>query len=144
MNFPKPVGTVKSPSTCTSPLADDHHNQRYRTQYVSSLREVSGEVISPHHSDSHLFAQMCSFARHGKVSDLETLLSSYPDSRTVSIDHIDDNGNTLLHIAAQNGQKRIVKLCLRYGFSVNAQNHHGNTPLHFASGFGYKEVTCYS
>ncbi len=40
----------------------------------------------------------------------------------IPIDFKDATGNTLFHIACQNGNKRIAKLCLRRGAAINAQN----------------------
>lgn len=41
------------------------------------------------------------------------------------IDYQNDLGVTLLHVAAQNGNKRIAKLCLRKGADVNKRNNNG-------------------
>ena len=49
-------------------------------------------------------------------------------------------GNTLLSIACQNGLKRAAKLVLRRGADINAQNHKGNTPLHFCYTYGYGDT----
>jgi ankyrin repeat protein len=38
------------------------------------------------------------------------------------VDAQDPYGNTVLHTACQNGNKRIVKACLRRGCDTNAQN----------------------
>jgi ankyrin repeat protein len=38
------------------------------------------------------------------------------------VDGQDPYGNTVLHTACQNGNKRIVKACLRRGCDTNAQN----------------------
>ena len=81
------------------------------------------------------FQKACSLLRHGKFEELQELLNQ-PDWK-ISIDHKDDQGNTMLHIASQNGSKRMVKLCLRYWADVDARNNNGNTPLHFAFGYGY-------
>lgn len=44
----------------------------------------------------------------------------------------DENGNTLLHIAAKNGHNEIVKKLLKIGFKINAINYAQETPLHLA------------
>lgn len=44
---------------------------------------------------------------------------------TMPIDYQNDLGLTLLHVAAQNGNKRIAKLCLRKGADVNKRNNNG-------------------
>ena len=73
-----------------------------------------------------------SYARHGHYKELEKLFLEgiNPDSK-------DKYGNTLLIISAQNNNKRILKICLRYGAQINMQNLMGNTALHFAKEYGY-------
>lgn len=41
------------------------------------------------------------------------------------IDYQNELGLTLLHVAAQNGNKRIAKLCLRKGADINKRNSNG-------------------
>merc|ERR1719506_791371 len=55
----------------------------------------------------------------------------------------DEHGNTLLTIATQNNRKRFVKLFLRHGANIDAQNAHGNSPLHYCSAYNFKEVADY-
>jgi len=43
----------------------------------------------------------------------------------------------------QNGNKKIVKLALKYGCEINAVNSTGNTALHFATRFGHAELAQY-
>ena len=76
-----------------------------------------------------------SYARHGHYKELEKLFLEgiNPDSK-------DRFGNTLLIISAQNNNKRILKICLRYGAQINMQNLMGNTALHFAREYGYIDI----
>lgn len=87
------------------------------------------------------FEHLSSLCRHGKANEVESLLSALDSS--VPIDHRDDAGNNLLHIAAQNNSKRLAKLCLRKGADINARNARGQTALHFAFAFGYEELGRY-
>jgi len=75
-----------------------------------------------------------SFARHGRIDELESLLK-----RGLPVDIRDESGNTILAIACQNGNKRVVKLALRYGADINAKNQRGNTPLHFCFKYGFAD-----
>jgi hypothetical protein len=87
------------------------------------------------------FEKLCSLCRHSKYSETEQLVSQ--PEWNLPMDYQDGQGNSLLHIAAQNGNKRFVKLCLRRGASMNLQNFFGQTALHFAFGYGYTEVGDY-
>ena len=87
------------------------------------------------------FKKVCSLCRHAKFAEVEEMMN-HPDW-SLGMDYQDDAGNNLLHIAAQNGNKRMVKLCLRRGAELNGQNLNGQTPLHFAYAYGYNEVGDY-
>lgn len=85
-----------------------------------------------------VFNELASHARHGKYREIEDTMNQ-PDYN-LPIDFQDDGGNTLLQIAAQNGNKRIAKLCLRRGATINKQNLAGQTVLHYAYGYGFQEL----
>lgn len=52
----------------------------------------------------------------------------------------DEHGNTLLHIAAQNGNSRLAKLLIEKGANPNHQNKQGQTPGHFAVAYQFYEL----
>lgn len=84
-----------------------------------------------------LFGRVASLTRHGKYQDVEV---TFQQLEFLNINHGDRYGNTLLHIASQNGHKRLCKLFLRKGADLNVQNNSGLTCLHFAFGFGYNDL----
>lgn len=49
----------------------------------------------------------------------------------------DEHGNTLMHVAAQNGNLRIAKLLMAKGANPNHQNKQGQTPGHFAVAYQF-------
>jgi ankyrin repeat protein len=51
------------------------------------------------------------------------------------------NGNTPLHIAAQNGHINIVKLLLELKAPTSIKNSSGNTPLHMSIEYDYYEAS---
>merc|ERR1712070_278307 len=79
-----------------------------------------------------------SAARHGKYTEVEDALKAgfVPN-------YADSYGNTIFHIACQNGRKRIAKLAIKYGCDVNAQNMKGSTGLHFLFAYGYADMAEY-
>jgi hypothetical protein len=95
-------------------------------------------AISKAQKHAEDFKKVCSLCRHNKFGEVEDMMN-HPDW-SLGMDYQDDAGNTLLHIAAQNGNKRMVKLCLRRGAMLNTQNLNGQTPLHFAFAYGYTDV----
>ena len=78
-------------------------------------------------------------ARHGKYGACAKML----DEGTSSVNDTDSHGNTLLHVACQNGNKRISKLFLRSGGKIGAQNIQGNTALHYCFAYGHHELGNY-
>ena len=52
----------------------------------------------------------------------------------------DDNGNTPLLVAAQQGLKKIAKLLLRRGANINQTNLAGNTVLHYCFAYSFEEL----
>ena len=69
-------------------------------------------------------------ARNGRIKRVEESLNL-----GFKIDSEDERGNTLLLLAAQNSNKRLVEMLLLRGSNVNHQNQAGNTALHFALTF---------
>jgi hypothetical protein len=87
------------------------------------------------------YKKAASLARHSKLSEVEQLLNQ-PDWN-VPIDYQDEHGNALLHVCGQNGNKRLIKLCLRRGANLDIQNLNGNTPLHFLFAYKHDDVGQY-
>merc|ERR1719436_2247219 len=80
-----------------------------------------------------------SFVRHNRYEAVEALITQEVDTLKAT----DERGNTLLHIACQNNNRRIVKLLIKNGISVNEQNAKGNTPLHYCSQYGFMQLADY-
>ena len=61
----------------------------------------------------------------------------------VAIENRDEHGNTLLIISAQQNDKKMLKLLLRRGADINAQNSTGNTALHYTNEYKFTALTEY-
>lgn len=73
--------------------------------------------------------------RHGRYKEVRNMLE-----KGINCNIIDNNGNTILLVAAQNGNKKLVKTALRFNAKINHQNFKGNTALHYCFAFGYNEL----
>merc|ERR1740121_3454164 len=80
-----------------------------------------------------------SFVRHNRFDAVESLIQQEMEILLAR----DEHGNNLLHIACQNNNRRIAKLLLKNGISVNEQNTRGNTPLHYCSQYGFMQLADY-
>ncbi|CAK0853198.1 unnamed protein product [Prorocentrum cordatum] len=77
-----------------------------------------------------------SFVRHNRYEPIESLMQQDTDVLGVT----DPMGNTLLHVACQNNNRRIVKLLVKHGVRLDAQNNSGNTALHYCIQYGFVQL----
>lgn len=73
------------------------------------------------------------------MENIGTLYEKSLDDQLFHVNKADEHGNTLLHIAAQNGNLRIGKLLVDKGANPNHQNKQGQTPGHFAVAYQFYE-----
>merc|ERR1719261_399918 len=101
--------------------------------------EATGEVLEEDEFEDVEKSNVIifSFIRHNRYEAVEQLLAQEP----AILETTDQNGNTLLHVACQNNNRRVAKLLIRTRADVNAQNTKGgNTPLHYAYAYGYSQL----
>lgn len=60
---------------------------------------------------------------------------------TAFLEHLDNNSNTSLHLATENGHASIVSLLLDYGADVTVKNEQNITPLDLSCRLGYFEIS---
>ena len=90
------------------------------------------------------FEEAASWIRNGRIQDLASFLQDTSNYGHFDINAQEENtGNTLLHIACQNGSKNIVKTCLRNGANMNCVNAKGRTPLHHCIMYGFHTLAEY-
>ena len=71
---------------------------------------------------------------------LITLAMGLANRRGMSVDKANDQGYTLLHAAARDGNPSVASLLLGQGADVNALNKAGETPLDVAERTGHEDV----
>merc|ERR550534_3290339 len=101
---------------------------------VRSSNPPSGRTGVSKASVKDLFSKALN-GRHRQVEELF--------ARGVPPDTVDEHGNTVLLVAAQNGTKKLIKTALRYGADINSQNKQGQTALHYCFAFKYEELAAY-
>jgi hypothetical protein len=80
-----------------------------------------------------------SFVRHNRFEAVEALIQQEAGILRAR----DENLNNLLHVACQNNNRRIAKLLIANGISVNEKNGKGNTPLHYCSQYHFMQLADY-
>ena len=73
------------------------------------------------------------------VDNIGTVYSNRYNNQLLHLNQSDEHGNTIFHIAAQNGNVRLAKFLVRKGANPNHQNHQGQTPGHFALAYQFFE-----
>ena len=126
--------------------------------HISIEKKLSPRIIAPILDIEVVF----SWVRHQKFETLQNALKHIPDKKydekctrlqfvegvgTVyvgaydrikfTMNKTDQHGNTMLHVAAQNGNIKLAALLIRKGCNPNHQNRQGNTPGHFAMAYQF-------
>ena len=112
-------------------IADIHRRLIEYKRIASAADEVYTAFSSYRTNPEGVVFSRC---RHNRYGDVERALKQGGEGVAAARDA---HGNTLLHVAAQNGLKRIAKLLLRHGAALDAQNNKGATPLHYCFTYGY-------
>merc|ERR1712224_220495 len=75
-------------------------------------------------------------------------MGAYVDAyerETFSLNKVNEHGDTMLHVAAQNGNVKIAKLLVEKGANPNHQNKGGQTAGHFANAYQFYDfLSCSS
>ena len=73
-----------------------------------------------------------------------TILEELLDGYAINVETQDEFGNTLFILACQQGSsKKMIKFLLRRGANIDAQNHTGNTALHYLYEYEHTELADY-
>ena len=87
----------------------------------------------------HLGAKAIEYARTGNLGELEIVL----EKNIIPIETRDNFGNSLLHLACQQGNKRMAKFLLRRGANIRTQNNVGNSVLHHCHIYSHNDLAEY-
>ncbi len=131
--------------------ADARHSESQVTSLVYAVKSGCNNSLNQLAALHALFSK----ARHDRLDALVQILdtgsvhrkckafhskNSTLTQQQVSVDAVDEHGNTVLIVSAQNNNKRICKAVLRRGANIHHQNRMGQTCLHFAFSLGYTKL----
>ena len=119
---------------------DEEAEKKPKLADLSGLDSIL-QVTSQSNKDAEDLEMMMTFIRHGKYSEIESMLDN--PEWTLPVDAKDTHGNTMFSIGCQNGNKRIGKLLLRRGADMDTTNLLGQTPLHYCFAYGSQELAEY-
>lgn len=115
-------------------LALYHENEKKlagekRAKQMEEFIEARSVYANVHLSDSYLKKAMKNEVRKSNLSNLRTLDDNYE-----IIDMVDDDGNTLLHLATYEDNPSIAKWLIMRGAHLSAVNTQSLTPMDIAGG----------
>jgi len=90
---------------------------RRGTSRRSGSRSVRSTTSNSRGPNKSMVKDLFSKALNGRHRQVEEVFA-----RGIPVDTVDEHGNTVLLVAAQNGHKKLIKTALRYGADINAQN----------------------
>jgi ankyrin repeat protein len=103
-----------------------------------TMQEKEGDGLDDKDPE-HLAAKAVEASRTGNIQEVEFIL----DLNIIDIDSKDQYGNSLLHLACQQGNKRLVKFLLRRGADIKTQNAAGNSVLHHCHAYSHTDLAEY-
>jgi ankyrin repeat protein len=100
---------------------------------------TKGKSLEEEDDADNLAHKAIECCRTGNITDLEFIL----DRNIIEVNSKDENGNSLLHLCCQQGNKRMVKFMLRRGADIKTQNAAGNSVLHHCHLYSHFELAQY-
>ena len=144
------------------PDAEDEERDGKEREDELRDRRAEAAVAAEEEEKPLDFDEVMALVRHGKVSRLKDALApiakkkfdpaivkvpyvedfgtAYVDAyerETFNLNKVNEHGNTMLHVAAQNGNVKIAKLLVEKGANPNHQNKGGQTAGHFANAYQF-------
>ena len=113
-NDKREINIALSQCYCPSDDGDGIHCE-YDSDGRCECRNGNGDTFYPHE-------------KSGKMTG--------PDKNKADASVLDEQGRTILHVAATYGHTEIVKMILRHGVDIDTGDDLGNTPLHYAAQYG--------
>lgn len=103
-----------------------------RSKKVELINEALLSVPSQQFEENNISVQF--------VEGIGTVYIESLNRESFHMNKFDEYGNTLMHVAAQNGNLRMAKILMGKGANPNHQNKQGQTPGHFAVSYQFYDL----
>ncbi|KAG7219777.1 hypothetical protein INR49_011511 [Caranx melampygus] len=124
----------------TSLMGEDGLNERNSQQLTPAGLGVKNghlECVRWMVSETEAIAELSCTREH---PSLIHYAARYGQEQAISLDEVDQNGNTAVHVAAQYGHLTCIQTLVEYGSNVTVQNQQGERPSQSAERQGH--TTC--
>eukprot|EP00466_Bigelowiella_natans_P008533 jgi/Bigna1/136697/aug1.35_g11405 len=129
-----PAGVANDPNTAHK--SRQRSNKKRRSSATPIEAGSSREEASRDTNRAKAIKAVFSLARHGRTREVHKALLKHDLPASI----IDAHGNNLLHIAAQNNNRKLAKWCLRYGVDIREVNKKGMCPIRYCMRYKYVEL----
>ncbi|KAD3337435.1 hypothetical protein E3N88_32955 [Mikania micrantha] len=124
-----PGAAVKNPSSTHDSVPIDWFTTRKKQVFVDSGLKVMfvGSMV------------ITRLVKNGHLDEIRDVLEK-SDSDWKTVDSVDEEGQTLLHLAISQGRADLVQVLLEFEPDVEARNRSGTSPLEDAAALGYSLI----
>lgn len=125
--------TIFAPSPKSNEIRKVSPETIYQQRHNNNVRETATE--SEELTKQEVIDDVFSKARHNHLEQVFTAIYNGFD-----LTSIDRNGNTILHICAQNNRKKIASMVIQYGCNINANNYKNLTALDYCETYQFAKM----
>lgn len=124
---------LKYSVTVDTELEAFNENNDHKIEATYSPESTSSSLTNPSYYTD--IEQFFSKVRHNRIDEVRRLLDTGTSVRVK-----DSNGNSLLHICAQNNLRKMASIILEHGADINAENKKGYTALDYCDNYQFDKL----
>ena len=126
------LNCINSISPTTNPYSSNLSSNNHS---INANTEFSGNS-----NTENLYIKFLAAARRGDKENFLEIYNKIPND-IKNKDYQDENGNTALHYACEEGNLKIVEILLGFKCNPNIKNSANNIPLHLSAKNGYFDIS---
>ena len=130
---------------CSDAIALQQILNQQPSAFTSIERSILENPVDDDDEQESLYSKIRLAVKNSNFEELEQNINIFQEKGVLfDIDLQDEYGNTLFISACQQANKKMMKVLLRtFGASINAQNHTGNTGLHYLYEYDHRVLAEY-